>query len=243
MSEEDLAQSNAELRAALRARDEFLAIASHELRSPMHALLLQMTSVVEAARRAGDADLLSRVERVRQVVERYVRRATTLLEVSRVSAGQLKLRPEPVDIAEIVRETSEIYAAEAAYHGSRIDVVAPERLLGSWDRMAVEQIVMNLLVNAIKYGDGKPITITLTRDERYARLAVTDGGVGVSPADQARIFERFEQAVAAQTQAHGGFGVGLWLVRTLIEAHEGSIAIDSSPNQGATFTVRLPIGS
>src|SRR5918995_6774209 len=108
-SEEDLARSNAELRAAVKARDEFLAIAAHELRSPMHALLLQMSGVVEVARRSGNAELQSRLERIRQVVERYVRRATALLEVSRISAGELKLRPEDVDLADIVRETSEIY--------------------------------------------------------------------------------------------------------------------------------------
>jgi two-component system, OmpR family, sensor kinase len=239
MSEADLARSNEELRAALKARDEFLAIAAHELRSPMHALLLQMTSVVETARRVGDHDLLVRVERVKQIVERYVRRATTLLEVSRISAGQRKLHPEKTDLVEIVRETSEIYAAEAAYHGSRVDVVAPDVLFGCWDRMALEQVATNLLVNAIKFGDGKPIEVTLSSEDGWAQLMVRDHGVGISATDQARIFERFEQALVAQT--HGGFGVGLWLVRTLVEAHGGSISIDSAPNQGATFTVRLPI--
>lgn len=241
MSEEDLAQTNAELRAAVKARDEFLAIAAHELRSPMHALLLQMTSVVEAARRAGDNDLLARVERVKQVVERYVRRATTLLEVSRLSAGERRLHLDHVDIADIVRETSDTYAAEAAYHGSRVELAAPPALRGWWDRMAIEQIVTNLLVNAIKYGDGKPIEIALAEEGAWARLEIRDYGVGISSADQARIFERFEQAVAIH--AHGGFGVGLWLVRQLVEAHNGSITLQSAPGQGAAFTVKLPIGS
>ena len=239
MSEDDLARSNEELRAAIKARDEFLAIAAHELRSPMHALLLQMTSVVETARRGGDRDLLVRVERVKQIVERYVRRATTLLEVSRISAGQRKLHPENIDLVEIVRETIEVYAAEAAYHGSRVDVIAPAVLFGSWDRMALEQVATNLLVNAIKYGDGKPIEVAVSSDDAWAQLSVRDNGVGIPAQDQGRIFERFEQALLAQT--HGGFGVGLWLVRTLVEAHGGSISIDSAPNQGATFTVRLPI--
>jgi two-component system, OmpR family, sensor kinase len=240
MTEEDLVRSNEELRAAVRARDEFLAVAAHELRSPMHALLLQMTSVVEVARRGGDEDLVRRLERVKQVVERYVRRATTLLEVSRISAGQLKLRLEDVDFAQIVRDTKEAYAAEATYHGSQVEVVAPNVLRGWWDHVALEQIVTNLLVNAIKYGDGKPILITLSNEDAWARLEVRDQGIGISLVDQERVFERFEQAVGARS--HGGFGVGLWLTRSLVEAHRGSIAIESAPRNGATFTVRLPIG-
>jgi signal transduction histidine kinase len=107
--------------------------------------------------------------------------------------------------------------------------------------MALEQIVTNLLVNAIKYGDGKPIAVALQRQGEWARLEVRDHGVGVSAADRERIFQRFEQAVAVQS--HGGFGVGLWLVRTLVEAHRGFISVDSAPHRGAVFTVRLPIGS
>jgi two-component system, OmpR family, sensor kinase len=239
--EGDLARANAELREAVRARDEFLAIAAHELRSPMHALLLQMTSVVEIARRGSTGDLVPRLERVRQVVERYVKRATTLLEISRINAGQLQLRFEHVDFATVVREVVESYATEAAYHGARINLTTPDVLYGRWDRLALEQIVTNLVSNAIKYGDGKPVDVKLVLETPCARLEVQDRGIGIPAADQARVFNRFEQVVTAQT--HSGFGIGLWLVRTLIDAHHGSIEIESAPRQGATFTVRLPLDS
>jgi two-component system, OmpR family, sensor kinase len=241
-AESDLLQSIEELRAAVRARDEFLAIAAHELRSPMHALLLQATTVTEVARRGGgNADLIRRLERMNSVLERYVKRATTLLEISRINAGRLQLRPEHIDLAEVVRETVECYGGEAAHQGVHIEVLAPDALHGRWDRQAVEQIVANLVSNAIKYGDGQPMEVRLDRDEAYARLVVRDRGVGLSAADQLRIFERFEQAVTEHPRS--GFGVGLWLVRNLVEAHRGSIEVESTLGSGATFTVRLALDS
>lgn len=235
----DLLKANQELREAVRARDEFLAIAAHELRSPMHALLLQIASALALARRTGDDELLQRLERVKLVLERYVKRATLLLEVSRINADRMDLRFEEIDIAEVLRETVDTYAVEADFHRVTIEIAAPQVLRGRWDRLAIEQVIANLISNAIKYGDGKPVRVTLAAEPRGIRLEVEDHGIGISPENQARIFGRFEQVVTAHTRT--GFGVGLWLVRSLVDAHHGAIDVRSSPGHGTTFTIRLPL--
>ena len=197
----DLLKINQELREAVRARDEFLAIAAHELRSPMHALLLQIASALALARRTGDDELLKRLERVKLVLERYVKRATLLLEVSRINAGGMELRIEEIDLAEVLRETIDTYSVEADFHRVTIDLEAPQVLLCRCDRLAVEQVIANLVSNAIKYGDGKPVTVTLIAEPRGVRLDVEDHGIGISAEHQARIFGRFEQVVASTSTA------------------------------------------
>jgi len=239
MDETDLLKAIEELREAVRARDEFLAIAAHELRSPMHALMLQVASAIALARRAGSDELLHRLERMRVVLDRYVKRATLLLDISRINANNVDLRFEELDIAEVLREMVETYAVEAAFHLVDIELAAPDGIRGRWDRLAVEQIIGNIISNAIKYGDGKPVHIGLTREGDQVRLEVKDRGIGISAEDQARIFGRFEQVVTGQHRT--GFGVGLWLARALIEAHRGSIAVHSAPGQGTAFTVWLPL--
>ena len=237
--EADLLKANQELREAVRARDEFLAIAAHELRSPMHALMLQVASAVALARRSGDEELMHRLERMRVVLDRYVKRATLLLDVSRINAHNMDLHFEELDLAEVLRESVETYAVEAAFHLVDIQLAVPNSLCGRWDRLSVEQIVGNIISNAIKYGDGKPVRVSLAREGEWVRLEVEDHGIGISTEDQARIFGRFEQVVTGQHRT--GFGVGLWLARALIEAHRGSISVHSAPGQGTAFTVRLPL--
>lgn len=237
--EAELLEANRELREAVRARDEFLAIAAHELRSPMHALMLQVASAIALARRSGDEELMHRLERMRVVLDRYVKRATLLLDVSRINANNMDLHFEELDLAEVLRESVETYAVEAAFHLVDIQLAVPNSLCGRWDRLSVEQIVGNIISNAIKYGDGKPVQVSLAREGEWVRLEVEDHGIGISTEDQARIFGRFEQVVTGQHRT--GFGVGLWLARALIEAHRGSISVHSTPGQGTAFTVRLPL--
>jgi two-component system OmpR family sensor kinase len=240
MSEADeLRKINQELRDAIRARDEFLAIAAHELRNPMHALLLQVASALAIARRSGDDELIQRLERVKLVLDRYIKRATLLLEVSRLNAGGAELRFEDLDIAEVLRDLVDTYSVEADFHRVSIQVSAPDSLCGQWDRLAIEQVIGNLLSNAIKYGDGHPITVTLACDTAAARLTVQDRGIGISPENQARIFGRFEQVVTEHPRT--GFGVGLWLAHSLMEAHRGSITVSSTPGQGSVFAIWLPL--
>jgi two-component system, OmpR family, sensor kinase len=237
--ERELEALVAELREAVQARDTFLTIAAHELRNPMHALLLQLEAALKVARRSADEDLLRRLERVRLTLDRYVERATALLDVSRLTAGRLQLRPAPTDLSAVVRGVVLSYDAEAAFVGATVETDMPDTMQGRWDRLAVEQIVSNLVSNAIKYGGGSPVSVSLRRDGDDVLLSVRDKGAGISPEDQQRIFERFEQAVTRAPR--GGFGVGLWLVRWLAQAHGGSISVESRPGEGSLFTIRLPL--
>ena len=177
----------------------------------------------------------------RWLVERYVRRATTLLDVSRAQTGQLALLAAPVTLAEVVDEVVASLSPMAAHAGSAITVAVPDDLVLSCERLALDQILDNLITNAIKYGDAGPITVAADREAAEARIRVSDTGIGIGEADQARIFERFERAVADPGTAPTGFGVGLWLVRRLAEAMGGGVAVHSRPGEGATFTVTLPL--
>ena len=231
----------AELEQQLQARDEFLSIAAHELRNPMHSLLLQVSAAVQVARQQEVQPLVRRLERVQQIVDRYVKRASLLLDVGRMNATQMRPHVEPVDFTEVVREVVESYAPEAVFNRSPLNVKIPSAVCGRWDRLALEQIVSNLISNATKFGAGAPIEVTLTsKRDGKVQFEVRDRGIGIADVDQERIFGRFER-LSTQAGHPAGAGVGLWLVRGLVESHGGSIAVHSAAAQGATFTVLLPL--
>jgi signal transduction histidine kinase len=228
-----------EQREALRAYQELLDIAAHELRNPMAALLLQVEDALRLVP-PHEKDIVHRLRRLERLIGRTIVRATTLLDASRLSAGTFRPAIEAVDVAEIVRDAVDAHAAQARHAGVTLHLTAPERIETLSDRSAVEQIVENLLSNAIKFGAGAPVEIGLDQaGGASVRLAVRDRGVGISPEDQARIFERFERVISA-SRPHGGFGLGLWITRRLVEALGGAIAIASTPGQGSTFAVTLP---
>jgi two-component system OmpR family sensor kinase len=238
----------AELEQQLQGRDEFLSIAAHELRNPMHALLLQVSAAVQLARQQGTDPLVRRLERVQHIVDRYVKRASLLLDVGRMNATRMHPQVEPVDFAEVVREIVESYAPEAAFNESTLNARMPKTLLGRWDRLGLEQIVSNLISNAIKFGAGASIDVTLDKKgDAHVQFQVRDRGIGIADEDQERIFGRFERLSNKVGQAAGaaghpaGAGVGLWLVRGLVESHRGHISVKSVASQGATFTVVLPL--
>jgi two-component system, OmpR family, sensor kinase len=231
----------AELEQQLQARDEFLSIAAHELRNPMHSLLLQVSAAVQMARQQGTTPLVRRLERVQHIVDRYVKRASLLLDVGRMNATRMSPQVESVDFAEVVHEIVESYSPEAAFNQSSLDVQIPEKLIGRWDRLALEQIVSNLISNAIKFGAGGPIDVTLeTKEDKHVQFQVRDRGIGIADADQERIFGRFER-LSSKPGHPAGAGVGLWLVRGLVESHAGTVSVNSATGQGATFTVVLPL--
>jgi len=233
-----------ELRQAVRARDDFIAITAHELRNPMTPLLGVADLALAAARAAGDTcppRVTVLLERMQLIVQDYIRRATQLLDVSRIEAGNLLLQPTATDLSAIVLSVAQRYEGTAARGRSRLELDVENGICGVWDRLAVEQVAENLLSNALKFGLGRPVTLRLQPDDagRSARLEVRDRGVGMAPDQQARIFGRFEQVM---TQHRGsGFGVGLWVVNQLVGAMGGRIAVASRLGEGSTFTVTLPL--
>ena len=228
-----------ELREAVRARDEFIAIAAHELRNPMTPILMQVEALRAAAQRHGSLDRIAAgLERLETIIHAYLRRATVLLDVSRITSGKLRLAPMPVDLSALIRRVAENLVPAAKRADCRLELDIEEEVRGIWDPLAIEQIVENLLSNAIKFGAGKPIEVLLRSDDAVARLVVRDHGPGIPVAERARLFMRFEQTVTGREQ--GGFGVGLWLVGQILAAMSGEIDVESEPGEGAVFTVLLP---
>jgi signal transduction histidine kinase len=232
----------AELEAQVRARDEFLAIAAHELRNPMTPIAAWVELLLGLARREPSRispQMLHGLERLERLVEAYVRRATTFLDVSRISSQNLQLTFTELDLSSLVRDTVTAMLPAAENAGCRVSLAIQQNVTGSSDRTAVEQIVENILSNAIRYGAGQPISVTLSGNASTAQLTIRDQGMGISEADQARIFDQFQRAKANNTA--GGFGVGLWITRQLVLAMAGDISVTSKVGFGSTFIVVLPL--
>ncbi|MDQ2803700.1 MAG: HAMP domain-containing histidine kinase [Pseudomonadota bacterium] len=237
----------ADLRAAVCARDDFLAVVSHELRNPLTPMvvLLEMLCAAAADPATPASPVVTRrLERLRLATDRYLRRVKLLLEVSRFTSGG-GIRPDPThfDLSVLIAEVVAAAAPSAALVRTAVETAIEPGIAGSWDRLGVEQVVDNLLSNAIKYGAGRPVTVSLSRNGDppggCVHLRVCDRGIGISAADQARIFERFERAVGRTEQ--GGFGVGLWVARQIARAMGGEIMVTSCPGKGSTFTLTLPL--
>ena len=242
-----LAVENARLYAAaqraIRVREEFLSIASHELRTPLSALELQVQSL-EIQLKKAPIDLVrvnGKAEVIHRQVDRLARLISEMLDVSRIDAGRLELVIEDVDLDELVRDVVARFGGELERAETNVELTTEAGAIGQWDRLRLDQVVTNLLHNAIKYGKGAPIHVALTVDagSGTARLSVTDHGIGISVADQVRIFGRFERAVSSR--AYGGMGVGLFIVAQILAAHRGEITVTSAPGEGATFVVILPM--
>jgi two-component system OmpR family sensor kinase len=228
-----------ELEEALRARDRFLSIAAHELRNPMAPLVLQVGLLLKSARRGETGRVIDGLEQLEVIIGRYVKRANVLLDFTRLASDRVVLEPVRMDVAVHVRAVAAGYVAMAGHGGSELRIITPETLTALIDPMAVEQILENLISNAIKFGSGRPIDIALQREAGNLRLTVKDRGPGISPEDQTRIFAPFEKVMARADG--GGFGVGLWVVGRLVAAMGGRIELDSSLGNGATFAVILPL--
>jgi PAS domain S-box-containing protein len=225
----------------VRERDEFLSIASHELRTPVAALQLQLQLLQRAAARSLE-ELPRALDTKLEGLERQVRRIGVLvgelLDVSRMRLGRLELVREPADLSEIARETVAHVRQEIERSGSRL-VLDLSPTPGAFDRSRMEQVITNLLANAAKFGKGKPVTLHVDVDGARGRIRVVDRGIGISAEDQPRVFDRFERAVPAQH--FGGLGLGLYIARQIIEAHGGDIQVESASGAGTTFTVRVPL--
>ena len=228
------------LQAAVQARDEFISIAAHELRNPLTPLLMTVQSMRRTVewQEGTPAPIATGLARLDRVVQHYVKRCDAMLDVSRLSSGTFRVEWAEADMAGLLRGVVEGLAPFAERAGSPIELAAPDTLAGTCDELAVQQIAENLVSNAVKYGGKKPIFVSLRQEQGTVALDVRDGGIGISAADQARIFSPFERAVSRQQQP--GFGLGLWVVGRLTAAMGGTVAVSSGVGQGSTFSVRLP---
>jgi PAS domain S-box-containing protein len=228
---------------AIEVRDQFLSIASHELKTPLTPLQLHVQMLQKACGSLNERLLAERIGPKLDSISRQVSRLASLiddlLDISRITAGRMRLEREQVDLCDVVREVGSRFAAELSRAGGDLRIDAPAPVVGVWDRLRLDQIVTNLLGNAIKFGMGKPIDVSVVASDGHATLTVRDHGIGIAPEDQARIFERFERAVAPRH--YGGFGLGLWIVRQIVDALHGSISVDSRVGAGSVFTIDLPL--
>jgi PAS domain S-box-containing protein len=228
---------------AIVARDEFLSIASHELRTPCTSLRLGIEVLLRHVRQESMSRMSPAfLERLLVTTDRQSRHLLylidRLLDVSRFETGQLDLDVAHVDLLSITNEATNELREEASRGGSDVAVHCDDQVCGQWDRTRISQVITNLLTNAIKYGAGKPIDIRIWSDGLNACFSVEDHGIGIPPEQQERIFGRFERAVS--NRHYGGLGLGLYICQQIVEAHGGTIRLVSSGGNGSKFTVMLP---
>lgn len=240
-ADEGLDRILAELAEAVRIREEFLTLAGHQLKTPLTPLTLRLQSLAREAAKQPDSSFAQQVNAYIDTANRQVRKLSALvaelLDIARIASGKLSLILEPVDLGTVVRDVAARYRPRAEREGCALEVDAPG-VTGRWDELRLEQVVTHLIENAIAFAPGKPIRISLQATSELARLTVRDEGSGIAPNHQSRIFEKFERAVSSRN--HGGFGLGLYICRTIVEALDGTISVQSEPGQGSTFAVELP---
>jgi signal transduction histidine kinase len=232
-----LALDNARLYREAQEALELIGVAAHDLANPLHMLQLLLSKL-----RRTDPEDQEKLRTGLSAADRQTKRLgqllNNLLDLSRSSSGALTLELTEMDLAELVRETLERSADQAAEAGCSLSADLEPGLTGRWDRLRLDRVVTNLLSNALKFGRGRPVDLRGWRSEGQVFLSVRDRGSGIAPEAQARIFGRFERAPSGEGKA--GFGLGLYIVRQLVEAHGGRIRVESTPGEGATFIVELP---
>jgi signal transduction histidine kinase len=234
-----------ELERAVRMRDDFMSMVSHELRTPLNTLYLETQvrklhlSKNNTAPFAPER-LPAMIERDQRQIQNMVRLIDDMLDVTRMRSGALSIQPRPVDLAQLARGVVESLAQQAEAVGPPIRLEAPAGVPGVWDEFRIEQVLTNLITNALRYGGGKQVEVSVRQEGGRARMSVSDQGPGIAAEDHARIFEQFERTDDSRRQAPG-LGLGLYIARQIVRSHGGEIELASAPGQGATFSVNLPL--
>lgn len=220
-------------------RDDLFALVAHELRNPLHALSLQLALARATAQSNRETATQPHLVKAQRLLARYSERVTVLLDLVTLQAGAFPVRLQPADLAELLGGVADSLAQDAAFRGVELALDLVDRVVAATDTVLLEQVVDNLVLNALKHSGGQQVLISLRREVGRAVLSVADDGHGIAPGDQARIFGKF--GVATNTPRGSGTGLGLWIVRKLVDALGGELTLTSSPGAGATFTVALPL--
>ena len=240
---EKLHAAQEELQHAVKMRDDFMSIVAHELRTPLNTLFLESQlrrmQLGRGNMAAFDAPQLEAMfARDDRQIRNMVRLIEDMLDVSRIRSGTLSVRPVKTELSMLLQRVIDDLAQQAAAVGSTITLHAPQPVDGWWDEFRIEQVVVNLLTNALRYGSGKPVEVSLSPTPGGAHLSVRDHGIGISAEDQQRIFQQFERAGGGRSV--DGLGLGLFITQQLVEAHGGSISVHSEPGRGSVFSLDLP---
>jgi len=230
-----------ELQAVIKIRDEFLSISSHELKTPLTPLKLQIQQILRMLSQSTAWDP-ERMQRLLNTSNRQISRLSKLIEelldISRISRGQLQLELDRFSLSELIEDVTQRFGRQLEEAGCELQLELETDLIVNWDVFRIEQIIVNLLTNAIKYAAGKPVRIEAKRNGDFVSVVIRDRGIGIAQGDQNRIFKRFERAVS---QDHfGGMGLGLYIVSQILQLHGGTISVESELGQGAAFRVEIP---
>jgi PAS domain S-box-containing protein len=229
-----------DLKKAVDSRDEFLSIASHELKTPLTSLKLQLQIskhlLVEKPWELDTARFSKTLEVSEKQTDRLTSLVENLLDVSRIRSSRLQPNYENFDLVSLIKEVVERMRTQPA---QVVNLNLPASLNGLWDKNNIDQVLVNLLSNALKFGNGKPVTVALAGTAEKTVITVTDQGIGIDPQVQSHIFDRFERGVSSEHYA--GLGLGLYIVKRIVEAHDGKVGVESVPGKGATFTVEIPL--
>lgn len=241
---QELQEAKAQLQRAVSMRDDFMSMIAHELRNPLNSVYLQAQlrrKMLAAPRPPDGLAMLKMVERDERQIRSMVRLLDDMLDVSRARTGRLAIVPGPFDLAASAEAVVEAIQEQANGAGIPVTLASPATLPVEGDEFRIEQVITNLLTNALRYGGGKPVAVTVgaRQEEREAFVSVRDQGDGIAPADQERIFEQFERAEGSNQVP--GLGLGLYIARQIAQAHQGRLEVRSTPGEGSEFILTLPL--
>ena len=239
---QQLQDAQAGLERAVTMRDDFMSMVSHELRNPLNSVYLQAQLRRKMLRGPTPPDrdaMLKMVARDERQIRSMIRLLDDMLDVSRLRTGVLAMDPKPFDLADLGRRVVEAISEQAAPAGIAVTLEAPPELPLQGDEFRIEQVITNLMTNALRYGNGKPVAVTVSAGEGRALVSVRDQGMGIAPADQERIFQQFERTEGSALVP--GLGLGLYIARQIVEAHRGRLEVTSELGQGSEFVLYLPL--
>lgn len=239
----ELNQTQEELQRSLHMRDEFMSLVAHELRTPLNTLFLE-TQMRSLQLRRGNAAAFSpdqmeaMVRRDERQIKAMIRLIDDMLDVSRMRSGKLSIRPCDVELMSLLDRVVSDLALQAASTGTTLTLVPHDPIKGCWDEFRIEQVIVNLLTNALRYGGGQPVEVSVQMEGDMVKIDVRDHGKGIAATDIERIFEPYERG--ARNGEPKGLGLGLYISRQLAVSHGGELRVTSTPGEGSTFSLHLP---